>query len=523
MTGRELAIRQRLRDDFLHYAPRCLKIGAKAVDGRPGGIVPFVLNRAQLYLHKRLEDQRKRTGKVRALTLKGRQQGISTYLAARYYHKTTHAKGLRTFILAHQGDATENLFRMVQRYHENCPALVRPHTKYSSKKELKFDLLDSGYTLGTAGSKQVGRSSTVHLFHGSEVAFWVNAAHLAAGMLQTIPDLPGTEIVFESTANGIGGFFHEQWQAAEAGESEFEAIFIPWFWQPEYRREIDSAFVLTADEAEYMKLHGLDLEQMAWRREKIKSLNNDALLFMQEYPATPAEAFQMTGHESFITPESVMRARRHEVVEPVGPMVAGVDPARFGKDSTAVILRRGRKAFGLKRYHGKDTMEVVGICRIMLDRIEPRIDMMFIDVGGLGAGVVDRLRELGYSRRITAVNFGGKPLKGDRYKNKRAEMWGESREWLSDEDMPADIPDDDALHADAIGPGYSYDSEGRVVLESKDDMKTRGLRSPDGWDALALTFAFPVRNDSALRQTHADSSNQMFIKQPSAARQARAD
>ena len=159
---------QRLKDDYPHYAEKCLRIRPK--DPKAGN-QPFVLNPAQRYLHEKLEEQRQRTGKVRALVLKGRQQGISTYVGGRFYHRVTHSRGLRCFILTHEQEATNNLFGMVDRYHENCPELVRPSTGAANAKELYFDLLDSGYAVGTAGTKAVGRSQTVQLFHGSEVAF----------------------------------------------------------------------------------------------------------------------------------------------------------------------------------------------------------------------------------------------------------------------------------------------------------------------------------------------------------------
>ena len=138
LTPRERAIRQRLKDDFTHYAAKCLKIRPK--DPRQGP-QPFNLNQAQQYLHGRFEAQRQRIGKVRALVLKGRQQGISTYIGGRFYWRTTHSKGVRCFILTHEQDATDNLFGMVERYHEHCPALVKPSTGASNAKELSFDRL----------------------------------------------------------------------------------------------------------------------------------------------------------------------------------------------------------------------------------------------------------------------------------------------------------------------------------------------------------------------------------------------
>ncbi|WP_245264650.1 hypothetical protein [Aquamicrobium defluvii] len=492
LSDRERDIRQRLKDDFQHYANRCLRIRAK-----DGTIAPLVLNEAQTYLHSRLEAQKEQTGKVRALVLKGRQQGISTYVGGRFYHRVTHHRGLRCFILTHEQDATNNLFGMVDRYHQHVPALVKPSTSAANAKELYFDRLESGYAVGTAGAKAVGRSQTVQLFHGSEVAFWPNASTHFAGVVQAIPDLPGTEVILESTANGVGGEFHERWQQAEQGIGDYIAIFIPWFWQPEYRRAVTDDFVLDNDEQEYMQVHGLCMEQMAWRRNKIAELK-DPMLFRQEYPATAAEAFQMTGHDSYIPAELVLKARKSDA-EASGPLVIGYDPAWKGADRHSMAFRRGRKVERIESRSKLDTMAGAGWAKQVIDTEKPV--RMFIDVGGVGAGVYDRLIEMGYGDIVRAINFGSAPLepqpldeagrpKGG-YANRRAEMWGKSRDWL-EEPGGVSIPDRDALQADACAPGYKYDSLSRVVLESKDDIRKRGLRSPDEWDAVALTFAEPV-------------------------------
>jgi len=484
--------RLRLRDELDFYARNCLKIRTKS-----GAVEPFVFNRAQTHIHERLEAQRAATGKVRALILKGRQQGCSTYVGARFYHRTTWTKGLRTFILTHEDQATQNLFDMVNRYHEHCPPFVRPSTSAANAKELFFDALDSGYKVGTAGTKGVGRSSTIQLFHGSEAAFWPHAETHAAGVLQAVPDSEGTEVILESTANGVGNFFHQKWRDAENGVGDFIAVFVPWFWQEEYRKAVPDGFVLTEEEREYQQAYGLDMEQMAWRRNKIAELK-DAALFKQEYPATAAEAFQMSGHDSFIKPESVVRARK-ATRDPSGPRVVGFDPSRFGDDSGAMARRQGRKVSKVERRQKLSTMESAGWAKQVIDTEKPA--RMFIDVGGLGAGIYDRLVEMGYGAIVRAVNFGSAPLEPPKYdsegrelpgpSNRRAEMWMASRDWLDDVGG-ADIPDDDGLHAEACGPGYKYDSYGRLMLEKKEDMRRRGVPSPDGWDAVALTFAEPV-------------------------------
>jgi hypothetical protein len=437
----------------------------------------------------------------------------STYVEGRFYWKVTQGKGKQAYILTHEEPATQNLFKMVERYHDNCLPKLKPITGMNSAKELNFASIDSGYKVGTAGSKGTGRSSTIQYFHGSEVAFWPHADTHAAGVIQGVPMEPDTEIFLESTANGIGNYFHHQWQMAESGESEYIAVFLPWYWQDEYKVLISKEFRPTIEELELLKHFGPDgltMEHIAWRRIKTVELSvpgeEGDWKFKQEYPFTAQEAFQTSGDDVLINPKNVLKARKSEVAC-YGAHVVGVDPARFGVDRTGIIHREGRKAYGIQTLKKKGTMEVAGICaRILKHPITGKntnVDMMFIDVGGLGAGVYDRLEELGFEDegRITAVNSAEKPLEEEQYMNKRAEMWGEMREWFS---MRVDVVDSDELHADVCGPKYKYDSASRLVIEKKEDMMKRGLRSPDIGDALALTFAFPV---APKRKLHGQGSN----------------
>jgi len=479
--------RLRLRDDFPFYARNCLRVRSKS-----GETQAFQLNKAQQFIHACIERQKAETGKVRAIVLKGRQQGVSTYAEGRLYWKTTHRSGVRAFILTHEADSTSALFEMVERYHELAPDFVKPMTGASNAKELIFSKLDSGYKVGTAGNKSVGRGTTIQYFHGSEVAYWPNAAEHAKGILQAVPDEDDTEIILESTANGVGNYFYQQWQRAEAGESPFQAIFVPWYWQPEYRKS-GLGVTRSAEEEKIVELFGLDNEQLAFRRSKIAELSADGgdgvFAFKQEYPMTAQEAFQVSGGDSLIRPESVMQARQAKVLAQ-GPLIVGVDPARFGDDRTAIIKRRGRSAYDLVTYDKTSTMEVAGLVNAIIKNERPA--QVAIDVGGLGAGVVDRLLELGHGDVVVPINFGGSSLDPERFINRRAEMWWNLRDWL-DGDMPVMIPDRDELHSDLCAPFYKYDSQARRKLESKDDMKKRGMRSTDCADALALTFAEPLR------------------------------
>lgn len=469
------------------FAKHFLKIRTKS-----GRIEPFVLNKAQQYLHNCLEQQKEKTGKVRALVLKGRQQGCSTYVQARDFHIVATTKGMKAFILTHEAEATKNLFEMTKRYNDELPEGLIPIPDTSSAKELKFNALNSSYAVGTAGNKSVGRSQTIQIFHGSEVAYWPHAEEHAKGILQAISNEPGTEIILESTANGIGNYFYNMWMAATSGQSDFQAIFIPWYWQPEYRisSELGVVFVLTEEEQKLLEEHqknGLTKEHLLWRRKKLKEFSNDhdtaVELFNVEYPMTALDAFRNPVADRFIKADIVNRARKHRI-DSESPLVIGVDPAISDHDRTAIIRRKGRLAFKCETHFNLNTMELVGLIRRIIDKERP--SKVCIDCIGVGAGIVDRLKEIGYDM-VEGVNVARSANDKDKFRNLRAELWHDMREWLTGE-LPVQIPDSDELLGDLTSLGYKYDSSARLQIESKDDLRKRGMKSPDTADALALTF-----------------------------------
>jgi hypothetical protein len=147
MKANERALRLKLKSDFIHYARKCLKLRSKE-----GVIAPFALNAAQLHIHAEIERQRRETGRVRALILKGRQQGCSTYVEGRFYWRLTHQRGAKAFILTHLEEASRNIYGILRRFHDNCPGLMRPHASHSNSRALVFDRLDCSYQVGTARS-----------------------------------------------------------------------------------------------------------------------------------------------------------------------------------------------------------------------------------------------------------------------------------------------------------------------------------------------------------------------------------
>ena len=198
----------------------------------------------------------------------------------------------------------------------------------------------------------------------------------------------------------------------------------------------------------------------------------------------------------FIGYDMVQAARVRET-SPLAsdPVVFGVDCARFGDDDSVLAIRCGRDARSRpwKRWHGADTMQLAGDIAIQAQLWQPQA--VFVDGGAMGAGVIDRLRQLGVEN-VFEVHFGGKGKDTEwaagmrvRTANKRAEMWASMRGWLA---LGA-IPDDQRLADELVGVEYGYDADQRILLEKKAHLKARGLASPDAADALACTFAGPVQ------------------------------
>jgi hypothetical protein len=491
----EFALRERMATDFPFYAETNLKIATK--DGK---IEPFRLNRAQRYIHDRFEKQLKETGRVRALVVKARQQGCSTYTAGRYYWRITMSRAKNAFILSHAQDTTKKLFGITHRYHKHCDPMFKVRTDAASTTELKFSGIDSTYTVGTAGAKDVGRGSTIQYFHGSEVAYWAYADIHFMGVMQSIPtgDLGvGTEIVLESTANGMNGKFYDMCMEALEGKSEYQVIFTPWFWQEEYTQQPPVDWEVATDDEEYKERYELSDAQMYWRHLKTRELGSE-WRFRQEYPATIHEAFQTSGEESFIPPKLVAEIRipKPDLLDLDQPAIGACDPAWTG-DRTGIGFRIGKRVHDIQYHHGKDPTEVAQMCVDYINKY--KLDRMFVDVIGIGAGVYSTLKHWGYGHIARPVNFSGSakdvdPLGNPKYLNVRAQCWGRMKEDM--EEGEYEIPNLDELATDLMAPGYHHNNpKGALQLESKKDMKARGVKSPDGGDVIAMTYAEPVHKN----------------------------
>ena len=505
LSNEALAVHHRLNTDlpfFMEKAPIIVK-------NKKGELVTFRLNRAQAHIHACLERQLKETGKVRALILKGRQEGCSLYMTARNYWKCSRNRGVSSLLISHDSKATDHLFSMVKRYQKYINPVLHPEEGAANRYQLVLAELESSFSAGTAGNEDIGRGGTHQVMHWSEVAYTKNAELIQDGAMQTVPNAPGTEIVMESTANGPVGLFYNMCDAALHSKGEYQLIFVPWWWMEEYE-EMDRGETLTEEEEEYANNNlgeyhpDVVRRKIAWRRAKIfefgGSVNFERGLrkFRQVYPANPVEAFQASG-AGLVQPDAIMAARKNRTItDDNAPLILGVDSAGGGdaSDRTILAFRRGRVFEEYIKVPKMPNMDMA-LAGVIVNEIRKRgVDMVFVDVG-FGHGTIDRLHEMGYRRMVQAVGFGERALRPDVYMNKRSEMLIDAAEWINGRGVR--MPDDDELHSDlAAVPIDETTSNGLKYIKPKKDIKKLlGGKSTDIFDAFGLTFAYPVRKQTS--------------------------
>lgn len=238
---------------------------------------------------------------VRIIVLKARQLGISTAMEGVLFWWSFIHPGTQGLVIAHENDASQYLFEKTKLYWDTWPYHELYTAKHSTQRRLSWEENRSSIRVATAKNVQSGRGRTLHAVHASECAFYAEPETLMLGLRQTIPHKHGTIMVLESTANGLGNWFHEEWNAAETGESDYAPLFFPWFKHFEYKYPtgLSSTLELTADEREILRL-GASYENIEWRRWAIRNLcGADEEQFHQEYPSTAEEAFVTSGTNVF--------------------------------------------------------------------------------------------------------------------------------------------------------------------------------------------------------------------------------
>jgi hypothetical protein len=298
---------------------------------------------------------------VRVQVLKARQLGMSTVCAAVDLVLGFLWPGINAVVIAHQASTTASLYDRLREMYATWELAPMFTPRYSSQH--RFAIMETGtsFHTATAGNVNVGRGHTLHVVHGSEVAYWPDPQKLVAGLMNTVPSTPRSAVILESTAAGVGGFWYDSWRDACEGESEFEPLFFPAYHHPEYRMETDLTWEdLDKEEREILERYGApptgeeqdpwlswrtpefrrtlkwaDMEFIAWRRWAITNrCNGEVLVFNQEYPLTPEEAFVSTGDNVFriewlqrcYQPMQPYRCRLVETADPERPMEMVPDP-----------------------------------------------------------------------------------------------------------------------------------------------------------------------------------------------------
>ena len=345
---------------------------------------PFVWNKAQAHFHAH------RTG--RDLILKARQLGFSTYVQGEMFRRTV--TGTQTTItLAHDAETTQKLRRMADRFYEHCKfGNIQPLRKYANATLATYPEFDSTATIATAGNVETGRGDTYTEMHGSEVAFWKDAERIVAGAMQG----GNPQVTLESTPNGAQGFFYEKCMEALRGDSVWTLHFYPWWWDEAYR-SAGEEITPTDEEADLIKRHGLDHDQIRWRRAKVKELGR---LFIQEYPEDAISCFLTSGKSYFGDLSEVFKAKPAEY-DKEHRYTAGLD---FGQttDFTAMAIydKTTKQQVDLLHINGLEWQEIRK--RIMQKAQEWNVDNILAEKNSIGAPNIEALYSLGV--KVTAFD-----------------------------------------------------------------------------------------------------------------------
>jgi hypothetical protein len=244
--------------------------------------------------HAQAEFERRRG--QRNIVLKARQMGLTTWAAGRFFLKTITRPGTLTLQVAHTQESAEEIFRIVHRFLDWLPEELRAgplKTSRANVRQIVFSAMDAQYRVVSAGDRNAGRGLTIQNLHCSELARWPgNPGEILAGLQAAMA--PGAELILESTPEGVGGCFHEEWQ--KAAETGMVRHFFPLWMEPGYRAEAADEASLTTEERELMGRYGLDREQIGYRR-RIRA--NFRALARQEYAEDAENCFLASGNSVF--------------------------------------------------------------------------------------------------------------------------------------------------------------------------------------------------------------------------------
>ena len=368
-------------------------------------LVLLNLNRAQ-------QEFSARCGR-RNIVLKARQMGITTYIAARFFVQTITRPGTMTVQVAHDQESAEEIFKIVHRFWENLPEAMKRGALLRSRanvRQMVFPRLDSEYRVATAADVNAGRGLTIHNLHCSEVARWLREPEEVLASLRAAVPADG-DIVLESTPNGAGGVFYEEWQ--QARDTGYTQHFFPWWYDDEYRDKTGAFEVeqLTEEEQELVRRADLSRPQIAWRRTNRGQLRG---LAVQEYAEDPVSCFRASGEcifeleaieralENLATPTATRDNGRLSIwFEPRADRqyIIGVDPAGGGTEgdyACAEVIDR-RTAMQCAELHGHYSPRELALKVIELGCVY-NTALLVVERNNHGFGVLANLRAAGYQR-----------------------------------------------------------------------------------------------------------------------------
>jgi len=284
--------------------------GFLTIKTKLGEIHKLKLNKVQSIVLDRIKNCFRHNKPVRLWILKARQTGISTLVEAIVYAFTSQKEATNSLVISKDIDSSNYLFGMQKMFQETLDTHLKPEIKHSNEKKLEFEKIHSQVLIDTHDNLDAGRSYTFRLVHLSECSKYRDLSELLLGINQSVPNLPGTMIIGETTANGMNAFYDE-WQKAKDGTSDWETIFIPWFQEDEYKLSLENGlypiegieFSTPTDKEKFLfdekvlkEKHKLSDEQINWRRWCIvNNCNRSVLQFNQEYPDDDTTAFISTG------------------------------------------------------------------------------------------------------------------------------------------------------------------------------------------------------------------------------------
>jgi len=327
-----------LKRDRDLYFRLCLKVRPKS----GGALVPFVMRPAQRRLADVIDAERAAGRPPRIMVLKARQQGFSTFCEAEIFRNGHLKQNRQALVAAHKADSSEYLFGMTKRFYDNLPPKLKPDQKYFTKRALHFANNNSRIQVEVAGESRGFTGQDVHV---SEAAFIEDADRFFNAILQVVPDDPESLVIAESTANGVGGWFHTNWVAAKNGQNDWVPFFVPWFEDPTYvRRPWFTLEEIPDRDRHMMDMHHLSMEQIAWYLwTRANKCSGDQDKMDQEYPTNDTDCFLASGRKVFDTKGlrhyielSEAAVRNNEI-----PPDCEIEPDPANKSAPRIIQVRG--------------------------------------------------------------------------------------------------------------------------------------------------------------------------------------